>query len=472
MKKNLYKRNLFIPFLKMAIDALAVFAAVLFSYYLRFYSPLAIWLPPTKGIPSLNGYLYFAIFLVVVFVTIFSVTNAYRSRFFSTFSQDIPGIFKTALLGLLVAMSAAFLYRDFSYSRLVFALIFVNSILFVMFGRLLFHHIKSAFLKKGYSTLRVALVGSPSQLKEIYKHFRRGNHLNFDIIGYFANSPVAEMDTPHLGNITALLNLLQSETATPPEGLVLAFNADEQKHLWDILQSTEGQNIELFYIPDVLNIITSKFHTLEIGGIPLLQLKAHVLAGWQGFLKRTFDIVVSASSLVVLSPLFAVIAIIIKTTSPGPVFYRQKRVSLDGQEFEMIKFRSMRVDAEAQTGPVWAKANDPRVTPIGKILRRTSLDELPQLINVVKGEMSLVGPRPERKHFVDQFKSSVPKYLERHRVRCGMTGWAQVNGLRGQSSIEERTRYDLYYIENWSLWFDIKIILMTFAEIIRGENAY
>jgi exopolysaccharide biosynthesis polyprenyl glycosylphosphotransferase len=472
MEKNLYKRNLFIPFLKMMIDALAIFGAVLFSYYLRFYSPLAQLIPPTKGIPSLSGYLYFAVFLVMVFVIIFSVTNAYRSRFFSTFSQDIPGIFKAALLGLLVAMSAAFLYRDFSYSRLVFALIFINSILFVMLGRLLFHRIKASFLKKGYSTLRVALAGSPSQLKEIHKHFQRDNHLNFDIIGYFADTPAAAIDLPYLGNLAALQQQLQSPTDTSPEGLVLAFNADEQTHLWQILQSTEGQNIELFYIPDVLNIITSKFHTLEVGGIPLLQLKAHVLAGWQGFLKRAFDIVVSATSLVALSPLFAVIAVIIKVTSPGPVFYRQKRVSLDGREFEMIKFRSMRVDAEAQTGPVWARANDPRVTPIGRILRRTSLDELPQLINVLKGEMSLVGPRPERKHFVEQFKGSVPKYLERHRVRCGMTGWAQVNGLRGQSSIEERTRYDLYYIENWSLWFDIKIILMTFAEIVRGENAY
>ena len=154
------------------------------------------------------------------------------------------------------------------------------------------------------------------------------------------------------------------------------------------------------------------------------------------------------------------------------MLYLQDRIGLDGNEFKMIKFRSMVLEAEKETGPIWTKENDPRVTFIGKILRRTSLDEFPQLINVLKGDMSIVGPRPERKVFVDQFKQYIPKYTERHRVRSGLTGWAQVNGLRGQSPIEERTRYDVYYIENWSLWFDIKIILMTFITIARGDNAY
>jgi exopolysaccharide biosynthesis polyprenyl glycosylphosphotransferase len=212
--------------------------------------------------------------------------------------------------------------------------------------------------------------------------------------------------------------------------------------------------------------------TLEVGGVPLLQLKAFVLSGWQGFLKRAFDIFVSTISLVLLSPFFLLVAIAIKATSRGAVFYVQQRVSLDGQEFNMLKFRSMRADAEAESGPVWAQKDDPRTTAIGKFLRRTSLDELPQLFNVLKGEMSLVGPRPERQHFVEQFREYIPQYRERHRVRCGMTGWAQVNGLRGQSPIEERARYDLYYLENWSLWFDMKIILLTFMEVARGENAY
>ncbi|MCB0288336.1 MAG: exopolysaccharide biosynthesis polyprenyl glycosylphosphotransferase [Calditrichaeota bacterium] len=318
--------------------------------------------------------------------------------------------------------------------------------------------------------MNVVLAGSAGILRQVYERLHIDTTLNFNLTGYFANAHVNEIAVPHLGKLSDLPGLIASENA--PDGVVIAFEQGDHQNIWQILQATEGRNLELFYVPDVLDIITSKFHTLEAGGIPLLQLKAYVLAGWQGLLKRGFDVIVSLTGLLLLSPFFLLLATIIKLTSPGPVFYRQKRVSLDGQEFAMIKFRSMRSDAEADTGPVWAKADDPRTTSIGKLLRRTSLDELPQLINVIKGEMSLVGPRPERRHFVEQFQSHVPKYLERHRVRCGMTGWAQVNGLRGQSSIEDRTRYDLYYIENWSLWFDIKIILMTVSEIIRGENAY
>ncbi|MCB0262460.1 MAG: undecaprenyl-phosphate glucose phosphotransferase [Calditrichaeota bacterium] len=470
MNQNIYRRNLSVPFLKMVTDAISLTGAVLFSYYLRFFSPLTELIPVTKGLPSLTGYVYFSIFLVIAYLLLFGATNAYRSRFFSTFSQDIPSILKNCFLGILIAMSGAFLYRDFSYSRLVFGLIFVNSIVFLLVGRFIFHRIKQRFLSKGFSKMNVVLAGSAGILRQVYERLHIDTTLNFNLTGYFANAHVNEIAVPHLGKLSDLPGLIASENA--PDGVVIAFEQGDHQNIWQILQATEGRNLELFYVPDVLDIITSKFHTLEAGGIPLLQLKAYVLAGWQGLLKRGFDVIVSLTGLMLLSPFFLLLATIIKLTSPGPVFYRQKRVSLDGQEFAMIKFRSMRSDAEADTGPVWAKADDPRTTSIGKLLRRTSLDELPQLINVIKGEMSLVGPRPERRHFVEQFQSHVPKYLERHRVRCGMTGWAQVNGLRGQSSIEDRTRYDLYYIENWSLWFDIKIILMTVSEIIRGENAY
>jgi len=177
-------------------------------------------------------------------------------------------------------------------------------------------------------------------------------------------------------------------------------------------------------------------------------------------------------TLIIFSPLFLLIAIIIKLTSRGTVFYQQKRVGLDGYEFNLYKFRTMTTEAEEKTGPVWTKKDDARVTGVGKVLRRLSLDELPQFFQVLKGHMSLVGPRPERPFFVEKFKDQVPKYHERHRVKTGMTGWAQVNGLRGDVPIEERTKYDIYYVENWSLWLDIKIILMTLWTVVQGENSY
>lgn len=469
-KNNLYRRNLFIPFLKLLFDVIAIELAVLFSFYLRFYSPLTKFIPVTKGFPSIANYLYFSLFLAAVMTILFASFHSYRSRFFSTFAQDIPVVLKTCSLGILLAMSGAFLYREFSYSRLVFALIFINSNIFLLLARFIFHRLKRHFLHKGFGTLRVCLVGSAENLPRVYRRLIADRNYHFEINGYVAEKAIPELPLPRFGSVADLPGIAAGEQAH--DAWIMAFDQREHEKIWPVIKAAEGKNIELFYVPDILDILTRSFRTLEVGGIPLLQLKAFVLSGWQGFIKRTFDVVVAAFSLLVLSPLFLLIAVAIKLTSPGPVFYLQKRLSLDGREFTMLKFRSMRADAEAKTGPVWAAKNDPRTTPVGKFLRRSSLDELPQLLNVLKGDMSLVGPRPERPHFVEQFREEIPQYLERHRVRCGMTGWAQVNGLRGQSPIAERTRYDLYYVENWSLWFDIKIILLTFMEILRGENAY
>ncbi len=469
MSENIYKRNLLIPSLKMLIDMIAIEAAFLFSYYLRFYSPLTKLFPVTKGYPSVKMYILFSLFLLLVLIILFGLRRAYRTRYFSSFWEDVPVVFKVCFLGILFAMSGAFLYRGFSYSRLVFLLIFINTNLFVILGRLIFHRLKRRLLRRGYGILKIGLIGSPEKLPYVHQRILADQNYKIALQGYFCDQPVESLDLPYLGRPEQLSEkLAESEI----DGLMITFSQSDHQQIWKVVRATEGKNTELFYIPDVLDLMSRRFHSLEIGGLPLLQIKSYVLSGWQGFLKRSFDIVVSALALFVLSPLLALLAILVKLSSPGPVFYVQKRVGLDGREFEMLKFRSMRSDAEAQTGPVWARKDDPRVTPIGRFLRRTSLDELPQLINVLKGEMSLVGPRPERKFFVEQFRQKIPQYIERQRVRCGMTGWAQVNGLRGQSPIEERTKYDLYYIENWSLWFDLKIIFLTIFEIIRGENAY
>jgi len=210
----------------------------------------------------------------------------------------------------------------------------------------------------------------------------------------------------------------------------------------------------------------------DLNGLPLLTVRDSALRGWRLSLKRAVDVVVAGVTLVLLSPLLLLIALLIKLDSPGPAFYIQERTGLDAQPFPMIKFRTMRADAEAETGPVWATADDPRKTRLGGFLRKTSIDELPQFINVLLGEMSVVGPRPERPVFVQEFQKQIPRYMNRHREKAGITGWAQVNGLRGDTSIEERTKYDLWYTENWSLWLDFKIMLKTMLQAIRDPNAY
>ncbi len=252
----------------------------------------------------------------------------------------------------------------------------------------------------------------------------------------------------------------------------IALQFHEHDDFLDLVSGCEGVNIEFMMVPDILGVLTSQVKVRELEGIPFLKIKGIPLTAWGRVTKRIFDLVVSGLTLLVLSPLLLVIAAAVKLDSRGPVLFRQQRVGLDGRTFTMYKFRSMRQGSEqsdAQAG--LGLKNDPRRTRVGKILRSTSLDELPQLFNVVKGEMSLVGPRPERSRYVQEFGAAVPKYLDRHRVKTGVTGWAQVNGLRGDTSIEERVKYDLYYIENWSLAFDIKILLRTIrAAFISQER--
>jgi Undecaprenyl-phosphate glucose phosphotransferase len=236
-----------------------------------------------------------------------------------------------------------------------------------------------------------------------------------------------------------------------------------------IISRCEGGQVGIRIFPDLFQIIATEVSIGDMGGLPLLTVRDIALRGWKLTLKRAVDLAITAIGLVFLSPMLVLVSLAIKLDSPGPVFYAQERMGLDAKPFWCLKFRSMRSDAEAR-GPGWTTENDPRVTRLGKLIRRFSIDELPQLINVLLGDMSLVGPRPERPIYVEQFRRSIPRYMERHREKAGLTGWAQVNGLRGDTSIAERTKYDLWYIENWSLWLDFKIMLRTFANIILGDR--
>jgi Undecaprenyl-phosphate glucose phosphotransferase len=254
--------------------------------------------------------------------------------------------------------------------------------------------------------------------------------------------------------------------------VIIALPEASHDEILPLISDCRQERVTIKVFPDVFQIIASEVSVADLGGLPLLTVRDIALRGWKLTLKRAMDLLVSAVGLVLLSPFMLLLALLIKLDSKGPVFYTQERMGLDSVPFQMIKFRSMKVGAEDETGPVWATKEDPRCTRMGAFLRRFSLDELPQLINVLLGEMSLVGPRPERPIFVEQFKQLVPRYMERHQEKAGMTGWAQVNGLRGDTSIVERTKYDLYYIENWSILFDIKIILKTFLLIFTDRNAY
>jgi Undecaprenyl-phosphate glucose phosphotransferase len=254
--------------------------------------------------------------------------------------------------------------------------------------------------------------------------------------------------------------------------LFVALPMEAHHEMLKILNALEGELVDVRIVPDVLQFVTLRSAVEELEGLPVINLAQSPITGWSRIAKRAMDLGLAAVGLVILAPLLALIALAIRLTSTGPVLYRQDRMGLDGRSFEVLKFRSMRVNAEAESGPVWAADGDGRRAPLGRLLRRYSLDELPQLWNVVRGEMSLVGPRPERPFFVHQFKTMIPQYMLRHKVKSGLTGWAQVNGLRGNTSLEKRIEYDLYYIQNWSVALDVKILLLTIYRSWQHRHAH
>lgn len=468
------RRNDFlIPLLTVLSDILAIESAFFLSYWLRFYSPLTEYFEVVRGIPPLKGYIYSSFVFIPVWLLIFRSRNLYGTRRNTHFSDEFFALTRVITIGMLIFMSATFFYREFSYSRGVFILLWLTSIATVSVGRFLVMTFERLLYRKGKELKTVAIVGNNSTANQIYSILKSDPSLGYEVAGYYAETDADNTYRLHeakylgpIGNLPADILRYRLQTA------LIALSYHQHPQLVDLIRDAEGLNIELMMVPDMLDMMTSRVRIHEIEGIPFIKVKEIPLTTWNRISKRTFDLLFSFLILVITLPFTLLIALIIKLTSKGPVFYIQERIGLDGVTFPVIKFRTMRTDAEAQTGPVRAKKGDPRVTTIGRILRRTSLDELPQLWNVFIGQMSIVGPRPERPYFVNQFKNKIPRYLERHRMKTGMTGWAQVNGLRGDAPIDERTKYDIYYVENWSLVFDMKIILKTIRAVIFGKDAY
>lgn len=467
------KNDLLIPLIAFVSDVIAFEAAFLLSYWLRFFSPLTEHFEVTLGVPPVESYVTASFVFIPVFLLVFRSRALYGTRRNIHLSDEFFMLVRLITIGMMIMMSATFFYREFSFSRGVFILLWVTSIITVTTGRFFVLKFEQGLYRRRKELKSVVIVGKNSTAEHLSQLFTHHLALGYEVLGYYAESP-AEPASPlassrYLGQISDVPNdILQLRIQT----VLVALSHHQQDQLIELLRNTEGKNIEFMMVPDMLELMTSRIRIQEIEGIPFIKLKDIPMSTWNKVLKRGFDLVFSAAALIAALPVMAAVALIIKFTSRGPVFYIQERVGLDGVSFPLIKFRSMRIDAEKHTGPVRNTKEDNRATGIGKILRRTSLDELPQLFNVLAGQMSIVGPRPERPFFVEQFKSRIPKYLERHRVKTGMTGWAQVNGLRGNVPIEDRTKFDIYYVENWSLVFDIKIILKTIRAVIFADDAY
>jgi exopolysaccharide biosynthesis polyprenyl glycosylphosphotransferase len=486
------RSDLLEPTIYMVVDALMLVAAFSLTYWLRFHSGL-ILVP--LGIPPLGPYLVASLVIVLVFLGIFYTQGLYADRGGRRAERDFVELFRGVVLGSLLVLALTFFFRAMTFSRWFYGLFFWFSWIFLCGGRVLARRILARVLHRGMRRTRILLVGDNPMRGRLLRMIRELPGLALEPVGWLglpgeedagpAHEPAASaalLDAdgrprehqpapmiPRLGTIDEVREIVGEHGI---DRVVLTLRFDQLPLITRTAASLANLTTDVQWVPDLFELHTSKLRLREIAGIPFISVREVALSGADRIVKRTFDIVLSLLALIVLAPVLAGLALAVKFSSAGPVLYRQARIGRDGQEFDMLKFRTMRTDAEAVTGPVWTTENDPRVTPIGRVLRRWSLDELPQFWNVLRGDMSLVGPRPERKVFVEQFSETMPRYFERHRVKSGLTGWAQVNGLRGNTSVEDRTVYDLHYVENWSVWLDLRILLMTFHHVIRGENAY
>lgn len=457
--------------LALISDLALVAGCWLAAYWLRFHTPLAPPMRPGVEMPLLQDYLLQLLPILLVWGAAFHGFGLYRPRRLGSRLGEWVDVAKASTLGVLVLIAVmTFVFRGYAYSRVVIAYFWVLSIAVLSLWRAAFREVLRAARRRGLNLRRALVVGGAGPAAEIVEALRRRPDTGVQVLGMVGDKGHdGHTPAPWLGRFEELRAVLDRH---PVDLVFLALPYGELPRLPALLQEIGDDPVTIHLVPDVYGLASLRGGVEEFEGVPLIHLRESPLHGWNRVLKRALDLSVGGFALLVVAPLMGLIALAIRWTSPGPVLLRQERMGLDGRRFTMLKFRTMRADAEAETGPVWATADDPRRTRLGAWLRRFSLDELPQLVNVLRGEMSLVGPRPERPVFVEEFRRRFPGYMLRHKVKAGMTGWAQVNGWRGNTSLEKRLEFDLYYIERWSLGFDLKILAQTLWRGVFGKNAY
>jgi Undecaprenyl-phosphate glucose phosphotransferase len=453
----------------LVADLILIGACWLAAYALRFYA-----IGPALVVPDVapfRDYVLQLLPILVVWGLSFRWFGLYRPRRLGSRLSEWMDVAKASTLGVLVLIAVmTFAFPRTEYSRVVIVYFWALSIAAVSLWRAGFREVLRIARRRGVNQRRALLVGGGEPALEILAALQRRPDVGVRVLGVIGDKEAhGAAGVPFLGRFEDLRAVLDAQDI---DVVIVALPHADATRVGDILRDIGDDPVAIHLVPDVFGLASLHGGMEEFEGVPLIYLRESPLHGWNRVLKRGFDLVVGGVAFIVFSPVMAVIALAVRLASPGPVLLRQVRMGLDGREFEMLKFRTMREDAEAETGPVWASLDDPRRTWLGGVLRRFSLDELPQLANVLRGEMSLVGPRPERPVFVEEFRRNVPGYMLRHKVKAGMTGWAQINGWRGNTSLEKRIEYDLYYIERWSPAFDLQILIQTIWRGFRSPNAY
>jgi Undecaprenyl-phosphate glucose phosphotransferase len=451
----------------LACDLLLTLAAWVGAYFIRFDSGL---IPVFKDQPEFRHCLSFVPLVAVFGIVAYRLVGQYEIHRLRRFREEMVAVVKgVALLSLLV-MSTNFFRHDPYESRVAMLLFGVLTALLILAARRVTWSVVRKLRQRGYNNSNALIVGTGRVARKAAKALRSANWMGIRNLGFIEERPnrfASDLDI--IGGINDLPVLVEKLKVEHVFIAVPLNQVAEARRVFDVLSRSL---VEVRLVADVPILAGLSLTTSNLDGLPVVGLRESPHFGLNVVVKRAMDFILSAFALVVISPLMAAIAALIKLTSPGPIFYRQERCGLNGRTFWMLKFRTMCLDAESQTGPVWARRDDPRRTRWGAFLRRTSLDELPQFINVLRGDMSLVGPRPERPVFIQQFSKTIPNYMARHCVKAGITGWAQVHGWRGNTSLRKRIQYDLYYITHWNPWLDLRILWMTLWHGVIHQNAY
>jgi Undecaprenyl-phosphate glucose phosphotransferase len=453
----------------VAADVLATVLALGAAWLIRFES---VW-PTPKGAQPFENYVAFIPILIAIWPVVFYFHRLYQIRRDRSTIDEVLAVIVAASLGTILLVGLLSFWRGFTYtSRQLLVLFLFLDVLFVSLVRFGIRKYLETMWSTGAGVRRTLIVGAGHTGRALADKLLDHPATGLKPVGFADDDPAKRAEGYRglaiLGATAEVTTLIRAHEV---DTVFLALPVEAHRTMLTILKEVGNEMVDLRVVPDLFQYVTFKAGVEDFDGLPVINLTQMPLEGWNSLVKRTMDVALSALGLVAIAVLFPVIALAIWLEDRGPIFYAQERMGLDGRLFRMLKFRSMRVDAE-DDGARWTEENDPRRTLVGTFLRKTSLDELPQLVNVFTGEMSLVGPRPERPEFVSTFKEKFPQYMLRHRVRAGITGWAQVHGWRGNTSLSKRIEYDLYYIENWSVGLDVKILWLTVKWGFTHKNAY
>lgn len=465
----LYRHSEIFRTLLVAADLSLVVSSWLAAYWIRFQMGFDV----PRGVPEFRSYVEALAAIVPLWFLLFRAHGLYKPHRTRTLSDEGLEVLRATAVGVVALVTLSFFARSHYYSRAVMGLFFVLSSLSVWTFRasirLLFRQIR----RRGHNLRYLMVVGSGDLAEQVIDRIHAnpdaGLRIRLVLAREGVNAPREIRGVPVVHGYGHIREVLARDRV---DQVILALPKHESYYLEKILTELQDEVVSVKLVPDLLHVMTLKSSVEDLNGLPLIGLRESPLLGWSAVGKRVFDLSLSIAALPVLAPLMGAVALSIRVSSGRPILYAQERMGLDGRVFRMFKFRTMIRDAEASSGPVWTVSDDPRRTALGAVLRKTGLDELPQIWNVLRGDMSLVGPRPERPVFIEQFRSQIPGYMLRYKIKAGIAGWAQLHGWRGDSSLQERVAHDIYYIQNWSIWLDLQIVWMTAWRLFRQRNAY